>query len=116
MVGVEVQDNFQVAAGYLQAFVRFALGAHGARPIDGDVAGQKLLRNEDGKSLCSAAIPVIDTSQHSILVVEVVVEDDDERGVEGKVLLKGMGGADLDVHLRHVIDESDVGAAVLAGL
>jgi len=39
VVGIEVEEDFEVGGGDLQAFVGFAFGADGANPIDGDGAG-----------------------------------------------------------------------------
>src|SRR5579862_8485192 len=85
---VEEQKNFEVARGDLEAFVGLALRRGGAGGFEGDVAGSKLLRNQNLELLRAAFGPVVETGEHGVLVVEIVVEDGHHGGAEGKALLR----------------------------
>ena len=73
MVGIEIEDDLEIAGDNFQALVGFAIGADGTGPIDSDGVWEKFLRNEDREGLCAAAIPVVDASENSLLVIQVVV-------------------------------------------
>jgi len=116
VVGVEVENDLQIGGHDFEAFVGFSFGADRASPIDGDGIRQELLRHENREGLRASAIPIINASQDSVLVVEVVVEDDDEWGIKGEVLLERVGAADLDGHFSDAIGKEDVGATGFIGL
>ena len=80
------------------------------------VPGREFLGNENGEGLRAAAIPIIDASQDGVLIVEVVVEDDDEGGIKGEVLLERVCALHLDGHLGDTIGKEDVSAIAFVGL
>lgn len=116
MVGVEIENDFQIGGHHFETFVGFSFGADRASPIDSDGIRQELLRNENRESLCASAIPIVNASQDGILIVEVVIENDDERRIKGEVLLERVGTADLDGHLGDAIGKEDMGATGFIGL
>ena len=116
MVGIEIENNLEIAGDDFQAFVRFAIGGNGASPIDGDRAGQKFLGNEDGEGLGAATAPVVDAGEDGVLIIEVVVENDDERGIESEILLEGMSILQLYGHLGDAVGKENMRAVGFVGL
>ena len=86
MIRVEEKKDFDIRRGDTEAFVRFAAGGSGADGFGCNRAGRNFLRNQHGECLRAALGPVIDTSQKSVVVVHVVVEDGDKRGIEADFL------------------------------
>src|SRR5712692_2684167 len=74
-----------------------------AERFNGDAAGRHVLRDRHRKCLRTPCGPVVEPSEHSVLVVEVVVEDDDARRgsarltarTEGKLLNEGLRAFEL---------------------
>jgi len=116
MVRIEIEDDLEIAGGDFEAFVGLALRADGACPIDGDGPRQEFLRNEDRKSLRAATIPIVDAGQDRVLVVEVVVENNDQRRIEGEILFEGARSLELHGHFGDAVGEGDVRATGFVGL
>src|SRR5271166_547087 len=113
---VQVQEDFEVGGGGAKAFVVFARDGGFAGSFYGDGAGGELLRDEDGERLLAALLPIVEAGEDGVLVVEIVVEDGDERGVEGHVLFEGAGALHFEGNLGDAVGEEDVGAVGLFGL
>ncbi len=98
--GVEVKIDFEVGGGDAKAFVGFSV--EGGRPsgFGGDGAGHEFLRDENAESLRAALGPVVKAGEDGVLVVEIVVEDGDERRVEREGLIEGVGALHLQGHFR----------------
>jgi hypothetical protein len=88
MGGVKIEIDFEVGGGDAKAFVGFAVDGGGAGGFGGDDAGHEFLRDENAESLRAALGPVVETGEHGVLVVEIVVEDGDEGRFERKTLFK----------------------------
>src|SRR6266481_1200791 len=89
MGGVEVEKDFDVGSGSFQAFVGFSAGGGCAGGFDRYGAGSQFLGDEHRESLRTLLVPVVDVREQFELVVEVVVEDGNDRGAEGVVLIVG---------------------------
>jgi len=83
VIGVEEQKDFQIRGIDLETFVGLAISAGGAGGLHGDRTGRQLLGNDHRKSLHAALGPVVDARENSVLMIEIVVEDGDERSIEG---------------------------------
>ena len=110
VIRIEQEQDFEVGSGDLEGFEGFSVRIGGAGGFDGDGTGRQLLRDEDGERLRAALRPVVDAGKDGVLMVEVVVEDGDERGVEGQVLFKGARALDCETDFGHAIGKENVGA------
>jgi len=116
VVGVEVEDDFDVGSGDFEAFVGFAFGGDGAGPVDGNGTGREFLGNEDGEGLRAAASPIVNAGEHDVLVVEIIVENGDPWRAEGIFLIEGMSALHLESSFGGAVDEGNVGAVGFIGL
>src|SRR5216683_2352528 len=91
VIAIEQKKNFEVGGGDFQAFVGLAVGTGGSGRLHGDRTGGQFLGNDHRKSLHAALGPVIDAREDSVLMIEIVVQNGDERGIECEVLLEGAG-------------------------
>ena len=108
--------DFEVGAGDFEEFVGFAVGGGGAGGFDGDGAGGEFLGDEDGKGLRAALGPVVEMREDFVLVVEIVVENGDERCAEGVFLLVGVRALNLQSGFRDAVGEGDAGGIGFVGL
>src|SRR6266550_3035879 len=76
---IEQNKNLQVGSADFEAFVGFALGTGGSSRFDGDRTRRQFLRNDHRKSLHPALGPVVDARKDRVLMVEIVVQNGDER-------------------------------------
>src|SRR6266581_4631673 len=87
-----------------------AVGTCGSGGLHGDRTGGQFLGYDHRKSLHAALGPVIDAREDSVLMVEIVVQNGDERGIECEVLLEGAGALHLQRDTGDAVGEEDVGA------
>ena len=116
MVGVEIEDDCEVGGGDAKAVERFSVGGDRAGGLDGDGAGSQFLRDEHRESLLAAFGPVIETRKNRVLIVEIVVQDGDERSVESERLLEGASAFHLQSDFGDAICEGNIGAILFVGL
>src|SRR5258708_38955614 len=88
VIAIEKEKNLEVGGGDLEAFAGLAVGTGGPGGLHGDRTRRQFLGNEHGKSLHAALGPVVEACQDGVLMVEIVVQNGDERRVEGEVLLE----------------------------
>ena len=110
MIAVEQEKNLEIGSGDFEAFVSLAVGTGGSGGLHGDRARCQFLRNDHGKRLHAALGPVVDARKDSVLMVEIVVQNDDERRIECEVLLERAGALHLQCDACHGIGEEDVRA------
>src|SRR5882762_4003583 len=91
MIAVEQEKNLEIGSGDFEAFVSLAVGTGGSGGLHGDRARCQFLRNDHGKRLHAALGPVVDARKDRVLMVEIVVQNDDERRIECEVLLERAG-------------------------
>src|SRR5271154_1284896 len=113
MSGIEEEEDFNVGGADFEALVGFAVGGSRAGGFDGDGAGGKFLGNKYGESLGAAFVPIVDTGENGVLVVEIVVEDSDEGGAEGEILLEGARALHFEGDLGDAVGKENVGAVGL---
>ena len=87
-MAIEQKENFEVGSGDFEAFVGLAVGTGGSGGFDGNRTRRQFLRNDHGKSLHAALGPVVDARQDGVLMVEIVVQNGDERRIKREVLLE----------------------------
>src|SRR5579859_1936238 len=88
MICVEVEVDLEVSGIDAKAFVRCSICGNGTAGFSSDGAGHQFLGDKHGESLRSALRPIIEAGKHGVLIVEVVVEDGNQRSVERKALLE----------------------------
>jgi hypothetical protein len=110
MLGVKVENDFEVGGSDAEAFVGFAFSGDGAYRLDADGTGREFLGNQNREGLLAAFGPVIDLGEYAVLVVEIVVENGYERGVEGHVLFEGARALHFQGDFGDSVRKQDVGA------
>src|SRR5229473_8056681 len=110
MIRVEQKKNFEVGSVDFEAFVGLAVGTGGSGGLNGDRTRRQFLGNDHGKSLHAALGPIVDAGEDGVLVVEIVVENGDERGVEGESLFKRPSALHLESDFGGAVGKGDVGA------
>src|ERR1700730_1675517 len=115
-LAVQVEVQLEVFTLDSQLIELLAIHILFAKRLDGDVPRRHILRNKNGKSLCASLVPIVEPGKHDVLVVEVVVEDGDLRGMESELLREGPGALHVELNGGRRSLESDVRRSLLLAL
>src|SRR6267378_4116881 len=91
VIAIEQKKNLEVGGGDFQAFVSLAVGTGGSGRLHGNRTRGQFLGNDHRKSLHAALGPVVDAGKDGVLMVEIVVQNGDQRRIEREVLLERAG-------------------------
>src|SRR6185437_12332884 len=90
-----------------QALQALPTAIFGIEGFYGDCSWRHLLRNQNGKTLLPLLRPVIQIREDRVLVIEIVVENRNNRGLEEKLLRERFPAIDLQVNRSRTIVEID---------
>src|SRR5216684_364128 len=110
VIAIEQKKNLEVGGGDFQAFVSLAVGTGGSGRLHGNRTRGQFLGNDHRKSLHAALGPVVDAREDGVLMVEIVVQNGDQRRIEREVLLERAGALHLESDSGHAVGEEDVRA------
>src|SRR5882724_9126127 len=108
VIAVEQKQNLEVRRSDHEAFVGFAIGACRSFGFHSDRTRRQFLGNNNWKSLHAALGPIVDARKNRVLMVEIIVQNSDERRIECQVLLEWARSLHLQGNTRYAVGEEDM--------